>query len=106
MIAAGRVAVLTHWRSTEFSTPDHKRVFEQTARFQVLHQRGLTLVHLSADFLKVALQILTRTAVAIPVGMIELHEAHAALNQPPGQQAVSREGSLVLFDSVKSERCF
>ena len=33
-------------------------------------------------------------AVVVPVAVIELDEAHAALGQPPGQQAVGRERAV------------
>jgi len=71
MISAHRVAVFAHWRATEFTAPDHERVFQQSARLQVLDQSGLTLVHVTADFFKIAFEILAGTAVAVPVRMTQ-----------------------------------
>ena len=70
--------------------------------FQVLNQRGGGLV----GFFAALRQICRQLAVMVPVAMEELDEAHAALRQPPRQQAIRREGaraSCIL--SVKVERC-
>jgi hypothetical protein len=39
-------------------------------------------------------------AVVVPVGVIELHEPHAALDQPAGQQAVVGERRLARLGAV------
>ena len=42
-------------------------------------------------------------AVHVPVAMVELDEPHAALGQPPGQQAVGRERAVVARGAVQVE---
>ncbi len=50
------------------------------------------------------LEVLARAAVVVPVGVVELHEPHAALDQPPGQQAVVGERRLARLGAVQVER--
>ena len=42
-------------------------------------------------------------AVVVPVGVIELDEPHAALDQPPGEQAVVGERRLAGLGAVELE---
>ena len=44
-IVLGRQVPLAVNGSTEFSTPDNQRVFEETASLQVLDQAGATLIN-------------------------------------------------------------
>src|SRR5688500_3097434 len=97
MIASGGVAIFTHGRASEFSAPNHQRVVEQTARFQILHQRGLALIDFPANPFEITLQILARPAVAVPIRMVKLHETRASLDQPPRQQTIPRETRLLLL---------
>src|ERR1051325_10194435 len=73
-------------RAAEFAAPDHQRVFQKSALLEVHHQRGGCLVGASALECKVARQIV----VLIPAAMVELNEAHVALQQAPRQQTVGR----------------
>src|SRR5688572_21589444 len=104
MIPPRRVAVLTHRGAAEFASPDDERVPQQSPGLEVLHESGLTLVHFAADFLQVAFKVLAGTPVAVPVRVIELHEASAALDEPPGQETVAGKGCLALFYAVEVER--
>ena len=101
MIAAGGLAVFAHGCAPEFTAPDHQRVVKQAAGFQVFHQGRLPLVHVAADLLKIALQILTRPAVAVPVGVVKLHEPHAAFDEPAREKTVSRKRRLARFDAIQ-----
>jgi hypothetical protein len=94
VVAPGGVAVFTHRGAAELAAPDDERVLEQAARFEILHEGGLALVDLAADFLEVALEIFARAAVAVPVGVIQLDETRAALDEAAGEQAVAGEGRL------------
>ena len=47
--------------------------------------------------------VLLDVAVVVPVAVIELDEAHAALGQPPGQQAVGGEGAVAALGAVQVE---
>src|SRR5678816_2674312 len=79
---------LTIIGAPKFSAPDHQRVIEHSPRFQVLDQRRRWLIRLLANRRQRAGQ----AAVMIPVLMIKLNEAHPFLREPPGLQAVRREG--------------
>ncbi len=78
--------------------------FEQAALLQVEHQGGAGLIDVVADFLEVVVQVLAGAAVAVPVGVVELHEPHAALDEPAGEQAVGGERRLARLDAVEVER--
>ena len=76
-------------RAAELAAPDHQRVVEHAALFQVLDQRGRSLVDLRGG----SLDVLLDRAVMVPVAMVELDEPHAALGQAAGQQAVGARTS-------------
>ena len=79
---------LRHWRSAKLAAPDHQCLVEQAALFQVGDQRRDRAVHRAA-----ALGVLLGDlAVRIPALLVKLHKPHAALAQPPRQQAVVGEG--------------
>src|ERR1043165_9800238 len=104
MVSAGSIPIFAHGRATEFSPPNDKGILEQPASLEIFHQRRLALVNFTTNLFKVALKILSRTAMAVPVGMIELHEANTSFHQPSGQEAIVGERRFVLFDAVKLER--
>src|SRR5688572_21355049 len=101
VVAASGVAVLAHGCAAEFAAPNDKGVVEEPAGFQVFHEGGLTLIDIAADFFEVALEIFAGAAVAVPIRVIKLHEADAALDQASREQAIARERRLVLFHAVK-----
>jgi hypothetical protein len=74
-------------RAAELPAPDDQRVVEQPALLEVRHQRGHALVDVAALVGQAPAQI----GVVIPVGVVQLHQPHAALDEPPGQQAVVGE---------------
>ena len=61
------------------------------------------MVNVLADFFKVAVEVLPRAAVAVPVGVVKLHEAGATLDETAGEEAVRGEGGFVGFDAVAVE---
>ena len=87
MVAA---VALGHRRPAELAAPDHQRLVEHAALLQVLDQRGRALIDLRGR----PLDVLLDAAVMVPVAVVELDEPHAALGQPPGQQAVGRERAV------------
>ncbi len=105
MVAADRLAHLAHRRPAELAAPDDQRVVEQSALFQVRDQgrmpadrpRGQTRSRPVVRFSAAA-------AVVVPVGVVELHEADAALHQPTGQQTVVRERWLARLGAVQLQR--
>ena len=104
VVAADRFARLAHRRAAELAAPDHQRVVEQAAPLQILDEGGAGLIDLAADFLDGAVRGSSGAAVMVPVGVDELHEAHAALDQPAGQQAVVGERRPARLDAVEPQR--
>ena len=94
VIAADSLANFAHRSAPELAPPDHQRVLEQAARFQVLDQSRTGLIDVAADMVQVARQGLAGDAVVVPVGVIKLNEADAALDQTTGKQAVVRKRRL------------
>jgi hypothetical protein len=89
------VAGLVHRRAPELAAPDDERVVEQPALLQIGHQRVDRPVGLPAQVRQLLDDVLAEGgAVGVPAAVIELHEAHAALDQPPRQQAVVGERGL------------
>ena len=74
----------------ELAAPDHQRLVEQTALFQVLDEGGGGLV----DVLALAADLRRQAAVLVPAAVHELDEPHAALDHPPGEQAVAGEAAV------------
>ena len=97
-----RIADLAHRRAPEFAAPDDQRVVQQSALLQVADQRGRGLV----DFASYLIERLAEVGVMVPIGVIELHEAHAALHQAARQQAVVRVAGLARLGAVHLERLF
>ena len=57
-----------------------------------------------ADVVEVVVEVCAAAAVVVPVVVVELHEPHAALDQPAGQQAVVGERRLARLGAVQVER--
>ena len=75
--------------------------FEQAPLLEIGHQRGTGLIGVEGVLLDARRQV----AVLIPGFVEQLHEADAAFDEPPGQQAVAGEaGVLGRFDAVAVER--
>ena len=100
-MVAAVVAALHHRRAPELAAPDDERVVEQAAFLEIGHQRGAGLIGVEGVLLDAGRQV----AVLVPGFVEELHEAHAALDEPPGEQAVAGEAGLLgRFDAVPVER--
>ena len=97
---AGAGIGLRHRRAAEFAAPDHECIFEETTLFQILHERGHAAVHVLAF----AGQARGEVAVVIPVRVVELHHAHAALNEPAGEQTVVSKRGFTRFRAVEFQR--
>ena len=87
MVPAVVAAALHHRRAAELAAPDDQRIVEQAALLQVLHQGGAGLV----GVLAILLQVLLEIAVLVPRFVEQLHEADAALDKAPREQAVVGE---------------
>ena len=93
MIAA---VPLRHRRATEFAAVDDQRLVEHAALLQVADQGRGAAIHFGGR----SLDVLLHAAVVIPIAMIELDEAYAALGQPTGQQAIRAERSVAPLRAV------
>src|SRR5262249_3516106 len=83
----------------ELATPDDQRLLQQAPRFQILEQPGDRKVHPGAA----GRQLGSDPGVMVPVGLgVKLDEPNAALNQSPGNQALSPEAlGLRLVEAVQ-----
>ena len=97
------LAHLAHRGAAEFAAPDDEGVVEQAALFEVEDQGGAGLVDVLADFVEVVVEVLAGAAVGVPVGVVELDEADAALDEAPGEQAVVGERGLAGLGAVEVE---
>ena len=96
MVAAVVRAALDHRRAAELAAPQHQRVVQQAALLEIPDQRRARLVRILA----VLLQAVDQVAVLVPGLVEQLDEAHAALHQAPGEDAVVGERGLARFRSV------
>jgi hypothetical protein len=96
------IADLAHRSATKLTAPHHKRVVQQTALLQVADQRRSGLVNLARHLI----ERLAEVRVMVPIGVIELHEAHPALHQSPRQQTVVCIASLSGFGPIQLQRLF
>ena len=81
-------AVLAQRRTAELADPHHQRRIEQAAAFEILQQRRDRLI----GHQRIVGQLGVEVAVMVPGSVIEVDEAHAALDKPPSQQTVGGEG--------------
>ena len=93
------VVFLNHGGASEFSAPNDQGVLEESALFQVGDKAGAGLVDASGLPGEGGINVL----VVIPAIVENLDEAHAPLDQPASEQAVSGEGSslIVVVESVE-----
>ena len=91
MIAA--FAILRHRGAAEFAAPHDESGVEQPAGFQVVEQRGDGAVGLGAVEIVVFLEVVVSIPGSRPfiAPAVELHKAHAALDESAREQAVAAE---------------
>ena len=107
VVAAGPLGVLGGRLAAELAAPDDQRLVEQAALLQVLEQAGDRLVGVAGVLGVVGDHVGVGVPVVVVVGAagVDLDEPHAALDQPPGQQALAAEvGGLGLVDAVQRQR--
>ena len=107
-IVIAAVAALRHRQPAELRAPDHQRGIEQAALLQVLQQPGDRLIGHAAHLLVVADQVLVRVPLHRDraAAGVKLHEADAALHQPPRQQTARAElARVLLVQAVQLPRC-
>src|SRR4029077_8389886 len=97
----GAAAGLVHGRASELAAPDHHGRIEQATLFEIGDERGGSAVGVAAEARQLVHNVLVvASAVGVPAAVIELHEAHAALDQAPGEQAVVGERRLARSGAV------
>ena len=79
-------------RAAELAAPDDQRFVQQAARLQVFDQAVDRLVDVAALVGQAAGDVRVR----VPVVQVNLNEAHAAFDHPPGQQHRVAEGARLL----------
>src|SRR5687768_14849441 len=65
--------------SAKLAAPDDQRLVKQAALFEVCNECGRRLVGLFA----IDRELSGKIVVLIPIPMVQLHESHAALDEPP-----------------------
>src|SRR5262245_13499699 len=88
MVAAHHFPRLSLRRATEFTAPNDERAVQETPLLEVFHECRCWLIRFAANLVERLAQLRSFIAVMIPVGVIELHEPHAPLDESPGQQAI------------------
>src|ERR1035438_6352210 len=81
MVAPRIVAAIAITRrlAAKFTAPNDERFVKQTARFQILDERRERLINILRALRQPLLQIL----MMIPAAGPNLHEPHAAFDEPP-----------------------
>src|SRR5436309_2224291 len=85
--ALERGTVLAQRRPAEFTGPHDQGIVEQPALFEVLEQSADGLVRDAT----IEEQIVVEIVVVIPTRVMDSHEADAAFDQAPGEEAIARE---------------
>src|SRR5438105_1947587 len=104
MIAAGPFLELGGGLAAELAAPDDQGLVEQAAALEVLDQAGDGLVGVAGVLGVVGDEVGVGVPVVVVVRAagIDLDEPHAALDQPPGDQALAAEvGGPGLIDTVE-----
>ena len=79
-------------RAAELGAEDDERVVQQAALLQVLEQAGDGLIDLRGELRVVGLDLRVRIPLAAAAAAVEeLHEAHAALDEPARDEALLAE---------------
>ena len=93
VIAARLVARLRNRQPAELAGTDHQRRIQQAALLQVGQQGGDRLVGFAGELPMVAgdVDVAVPAQFVLHAAAINLHEPHAPLDQPPGQQRLPGE---------------
>ena len=98
-----REAALRVNRAAELAAPDHERFVEHAALLEILNEPVARLIDVAALIGQPAGDV----GVRVPVVVVDLHEPHAALDHPPGEQGrVGERARLLRRVAVQLERRF
>ena len=89
-LLGGDVVAVGRRRPPKLAAPDHERVIEHVAVFEIGEERVQRLVAFGGQFTVPLVVQVVRVPAAVP----DLHEPHAVLDQPAGQQQLT---ALPLF---------
>ena len=84
VIPAG--AAFRNWSATELATPQHQSFIEFAAALQIPNQCGCCLIHVGAALDELAINV----KVIVPSTIVDVHVAHALLDEPARHKARSR----------------
>src|SRR5262249_59152289 len=100
-VVVAAVARLTRRHAPEFGGPEDDGVFEQPALFEVLDEGRAAARHPGRERPMVSADVLVRVPVApresVVVATPDLHESHAAFEQPARGEAFLREIKGLFF---------
>ena len=82
------------WACARTLAPDHQRLVEVPRCRRSWMRAAAALIGLAAELGQSRRDVVTAPAVVIPAPVVELDEPHAALHQPPREEAVVRERGL------------
>ena len=95
-------ALIVVWGSAKLAAPDHERVVEHSALFQVFNQCGIGFI----DALDPRSVATFKVVVAVPAAAENLHEADTLFDHFAGEQASATEpGCLFFVEAVHLLRC-
>ena len=100
MVAAGIALIaLDHWRAAELAAPNDQRVIQHAVMLEVGDEGIRAAIGVIGTLQDVALEV----AVVVPAAVIKMNEAHAALGEPPREQAIRRERAVARLRPVQLE---
>ena len=86
----------------EFTAENNQRVLQHAPLLEILDQGGGRLIHIKA----LVLDFLGQVAVLVPAAVENLHDAHPALNQSPGQDCrVGKAAGLLDIWAIHLQGC-
>ena len=89
--------------ASKFASPNNERVFQKTARFQVLDQCHRSLVGL----FRVVSHIAGTISVGVPSRMENLDKRHPAFRESSSHKAIGRVGTRLGYAfAIEIQRCF
>ena len=90
MVAAGFLALLGNRQPAELTAPDHQGLVQKPALAQIGEQAGQGLVGLAGELFVISLDIVVSIPgeLIVHAARVDLDEPNAALDQPPGHQAL------------------
>ena len=93
VVVAATVGPLPHRLTAKLSSPDDERVIKEAAGLEVGKQRRDRLIDLRGVDGEILLDAVVGVPVLllVPAAGVDLHEADAALDEPPGDEALAAE---------------